>query len=469
MDAAPAGTRAATTRRVAYLEELRELARLGLPIMLAQVFQMGMGVLDAIMAGRLSAVDLAGVTLGGSLLWPFMVLASGVLMATTPLVSQMRGAGSVAGAGEIVRQGLWLALVAAVLLVVWLLAAPTVVLRFMDVDAASAEIAARYLAATAFGMPAVLCYFLLRYLCEGMGRTRPAMVIAGCALLLKVPLNYAFIYGEFGAPALGGAGCGVSFAILTWLELAAIFCIVAHRSFRETALFARFSLPDPAVLKRYLHIGGPIGLTAFMEVGVFSFVTVLIGVLGAAAVAAHQIALTINGLVWMVPMSFGVAASIRVGFNVGAGRYDMARQSAATAMAASVAYALFAMLPLLLLREPLTALYTHDADVQAVAMSLLLFVTAYQFADDTQVVAIGALRGYKDTRPALLIALASYWLLGLPVAAALGYGWLGLPALGVYGFWVGLALGLVLVAVAVSLRLYRLANDEGRIRALAAT
>ena len=189
------------------LVEFRALVRLGLPLMAAQIFQMGQGFVDAVMAGRLSSADLAGITLGGSLMFPTMMLLSGILMAATPIIAQLNGAGRVPEVGEIVRQGLWLALAAATALVLFLWNAGPIY-GWIGVDPLAAAIAVPYIRASCVGIPAIMCFFLFRYLCEGLGRTMPAMVIAGCALPLKVVLNYAFIYGELGAPELGGAGCG---------------------------------------------------------------------------------------------------------------------------------------------------------------------------------------------------------------------------------------------------------------------
>lgn len=224
------------------LVEFRALVRLGLPLMAAQIFQMGQGFVDAVMAGRLSSADLAGITLGGSLMFPTMMLLSGILMAATPIIAQLNGAGRVPEVGEIVRQGLWLALAAATALVLFLWNAGPIY-GWIGVDPLAAAIAVPYIRASCVGIPAIMCFFLFRYLCEGLGRTMPAMVIAGCALPLKVVLNYAFIYGELGAPELGGAGCGWSGAIVAWFELACIAFVVTRRFYGRANVFSSFSLP----------------------------------------------------------------------------------------------------------------------------------------------------------------------------------------------------------------------------------
>ena len=257
------------------LVELRELARLGLPLMAAQIFQMGQGFVDAVMAGRLSSEDLAGITLGGALMWPTMMLLAGILMAATPIIAQLNGAGRVAEVGEIVRQGFWLALAASAALVLFLWnAAP--LYGWVGVDPLATAIASPYIRASSFGMPAIMCFFLLRYQCEGLGRTMPAMVIAALALPLKIVLNYAFIYGALGAPRLGGAGCGWSLAIVAWFELACIAFVVTRPFYAQANVFTAFSVPSWHVIARFIRIALPSGVTIFFEDGIYSIITLLI-------------------------------------------------------------------------------------------------------------------------------------------------------------------------------------------------
>lgn len=447
------------------LVEFRALVRLGLPLMAAQIFQMGQGFVDAVMAGRLSSADLAGITLGGSLMFPTMMLLSGILMAATPIIAQLNGAGRVPEVGEIVRQGLWLALAAATALVLFLWNAGPIY-GWIGVDPLAAAIAVPYIRASCVGIPAIMCFFLFRYLCEGLGRTMPAMVIAGCALPLKVVLNYAFIYGELGAPELGGAGCGWSGAIVAWFELACIVFVVTRRFYKRANVFSSFSLPRWHVISRFIRIGLPIGATLFFEIGVYSIITLLIGQLGAKVVAAHQIAVNFNAVTFMIPLSLGMAAAIRVGYNVGANELARARTSAMVAMSAVCVYAAIAAVLLFVFRFQIAALYTHESDVLELAATILLFVAAYQFVDDTQVTAIGALRGYKDTRVPMFIALLGYWVIALPVAVSLGYGWLLVEPWGVFGYWTGLTLGLGSVAIMVCTRLFRISRDDNRVRIL---
>ncbi|TVS09061.1 MAG: MATE family efflux transporter [Gammaproteobacteria bacterium] len=437
--------------------ELNRLVRLGSPVVAAQMAQMGMAVVDTIMAGRASAHDLAGVALGGTIIWPSMILLMGVLMALTPTISRLHGAGRTAETGEVVRQGLWLAIATSAAVVLLVSQAGTAY-RLIGVDPDIIPLAEQYVRIASIGLPGVMFFNVFRYLCDGLGKTRPAMVVAFLALGLKVFLNWVFVFGNLGMPAMGGIGCAWSTAITMWFECLAILWVVSRARYRKrTGLFARFSMPDPQRIRELVRLGVPIGLTAFFEFAAFSMVTLLAARLGATAVAAQQIAFSINGVAFMIPLGLGMAASIRVGHELGAGRNDGARLAALVALGASMVWALIAAAVLVLGREAIIGFFTRDAEVAALGAQLLLFVALYQLVDDAQATAIGGLRGYKDTRTPMMIALGGYWGVALPIGAGLGLGWFGIQ-LGVYGFWIGLSLGLTVVAIAVVWRLNRLSQ-----------
>lgn len=447
--------------------ELGHLLRLAMPIVLTQLSQMGMGVADTIMAGRYGAADLAGVALGGNVFWPTLMLLGGVIMAVVPSVSQLHGGGRHGESGEVVRQAVWIALAGGLVLIAGYRSA-TAFYQLLGVDPAAIPIAADYLRALSWGTLPMLGYLTLRYLCEGMSWTLPAMLVAFAGLLLKVPLNYAFIYGFGPIPALGGQGCGWSSAIVMWLEFLILLLVATRSRIRTTGLFATFSKPDLRKIARLFKLGGPIGLTIFLEFSMFSMMTLLIGRLGVDAVAAHQIATSVGGLAFMIPMALGMAVAIRVGFNTGAGDLPAARRSGWIAIAVGFAFAAVAATVLLAWRGGIAGLYSHDPAVIAVAAELMIFVAVYQFVDDTQVTALGALRGFKDTRTPMIIALVAYWTVGLPVGVALGFGWLEWPGVnGVRGFWVGLSAGLSVAAVVLTARFAWLSRREDYVQRLA--
>jgi multidrug resistance protein, MATE family len=432
--------------------ELGVLLRLALPIVLTQLSQMGMGVADTIMAGRYSATDLAGVALGGNVFWPTIMLAAGVLMALVPSVSQLHGRDDASRAGEVARQAAWIGLAAGAGLFI-LYRNSQALFVFIGVDPDAVPIAVGYLSALSWGTLPLLGYFALRYLCEGMSWVLPAMLVAFLGLLMKIPLNYLFIHGGFGIPAMGGIGCGWASVVVMWLEFVVLAVVVLRSRMRVTGVFSRWSWPDGAEIVRQVKLGLPIGLGIFLEFSMFSLVTLLIGRLGVEAVAAHQIATNVGGMTFMIPMALGMAVAIRVGFNVGRGDLEAARRSGWVAIGVSLAFAALAAAILLIARGAIAGVYSTEAAVVMLAAELLVFVAVYQFVDDSQVTAIGALRGFKDTRTPMVIALIAYWAVGLPVGVALGFGWVDIPRFrGVPGFWVGLFAGLTVAAVVLTVR-----------------
>ena len=443
------------------------LFRLALPLVLTQLAQMGFGLADTIMAGRVSSVALAGVALGTVVFWPLMFLVAGIVMAITPTVSHLRGAGQLDVGGEIVRQAMWIALVGGIVLVV--------VFRNLDpfyhligVDPEALPVTRAYLLAMSWGVIPALFYYCLRYLCEGSGWTMPALLITASALLLKLPLNYWFIYGGFGVPAMGGEGCGWATVIALCYQLLGMLLVVRFSRLRQAGFFERFSSPDLRAIWRLVVLGVPIGLAIFLEFSLFSSLTLMIGRLGVESVAAHQIASNVGVLAFMVPYALGMAASIRVGENVGAGDLAGAQVSGWVALGTSLVFALVAALILVFGRDLIASWYSTEAAVVALAAQLMIFVAIYQPFDDLQATAMGVLRGFKDTRRPFLIAVMSYWLIAFPVSWTLGFGYFESLDYGVYGYWVGLIVGLAIAAAALLGRFYYLIRRPERVKALAA-
>ncbi|MFK7913567.1 MAG: MATE family efflux transporter, partial [Pseudomonadales bacterium] len=412
------------------------LVRLGWPMMATQFFIMATGFLDTVMAGRYSAVDLAGVHIAGNVMWPLFLLLTGITMALTPIISQLRGAGRVGDGGQRVRQGLWLSLLTGLLLALVLRNAAGFY-QWVGQEPEVIRVASGYLRAASWGIPAVVIYVTLRQVCEGLGNTLPPMFIAGSVLPLNAFLNYALIYGEFGFPELGGVGCGYATAVVFWLELLLMLWFVRRPFFRVLGTFERFEGPNLAAQWRIVQIGVPIGLSIFLEMAVFAVISLMIGQIGVVPLAAHSVAGNVNWLTYVLPMGLGAAAGIRVGYFVGQLDYAAARYSAVTAMKLALAYGVLVSALLVLFRWQLVALYTRDAAVIPTALGLVVFVAIYQIVDDANAVAIGALRGYKDTQAPMVFGLVGFWMLALPLGMALARGLFGLPELGVYGYWAG--------------------------------
>ncbi|MCE5363379.1 MATE family efflux transporter [Pseudomonas anguilliseptica] len=443
----------AQTRLQRVSTEFYSLLKLATPIIIAQLANTAMGFVDTVMAGRVSPQDLAAVALGNSIWVPVFLLMTGILLATTPKVAQRFGAGAHAEIGPLVRQALWLALAVgiAAALILW---NAEIILSLMNVDPALIEPAMGYLRAVACGFPAVALYHVLRCFSDGLGHTRPSMVIGLCGLALNIPLNYIFIYGKLGLPAMGGVGCGwATGLVMGFMFLSMLWWVKWAPFYQPSRIFSHFEWPQWAVLKRLLSVGLPIGIAVFAESSIFAVIALLIGGLGATVVAGHQIALNFSSMVFMIPYSLGMAATVRVGQALGRGEPREARFAAGVSMAAALGYACLSASLMLLLREQIAQIYTPDGAVIAVATTLLVYSALFQFSDAIQVTAAGALRGYQDTRVTMILTLFAYWGIGLPVGYVLGLtDWFGEPS-GPSGLWQGLVVGLTCAGGMLAVRL----------------
>lgn len=453
-------SRFARTRR-----ELRALLGLAAPIMIAQLSHSAMGFVDAVMAGRVSPRDLAAVALGNSIWIPVFLLMTGILLATTPKVAQRFGAGKHEEIGPLVRQALWLAAAVGLGAALLLVFGSEPVLRLMGVDDDLVRPSLGYLHGIAMGLPAVAFYHVLRCFSDGLGRTRPSMLIGIGGLLLNIPLNWVLIYGHLGFPALGGVGCGWASGTVMWFMLLVMLGWVSWAPvYKPARLFGRFDWPRREPIGRLLGIGLPIGIAVFAESSIFAVIALLIGGLGATVVAGHQIALNFSSVVFMIPYALGMAITVRVGQALGRGEPREARFSAGVGVGTALGYACLSASLMLLMREQIAALYSPDPAVIAVAATLLVYAALFQFSDGIQVSAVGALRGYQDTRITMLLTLFAYWGIGLPVGYALGLTeWLGTPS-GPSGLWQGLIAGLTVAALMLTLRLAHSARRHIRMQ-----
>ena len=429
-----------------FWQEARKTLVLALPILVAQVAQVGVGFVDTVMAGRVGAEDLAAVALGSNVFITVYVTFMGITVALNPILSQLFGAGKTAEVGEYGRQGLWFGLMLGILgmALLWLLIGP--VKGYLKLGDYVDQTFALYLFFIALGMPAAMVHRALHAYASSLNKPKPIMLVSLAALLLNIPLNYIFVYGKLGMPALGGAGCGVASALVFWFNAVVLWLYVARqRYFARFGLMSRFSWPDWVAQGQVLKLGIPIGLSFFLEVSLFTFIGLLIVRFGVAQVAAQQVVMSITALLYMLPQSIGTALGVRVGQYIGMGRMLRARYASGVGVCMGLAGAVLTALLLLTFRHELVAFYTRDTAVVALGATLLAFAAFFQLSDATQTIASYALRGYKLTKVPMLIHLFTFWGFGLGLGALLGlyFNW------GLYGFWTALIVALFGAAVAL--------------------
>lgn len=434
------------------LNELSAMGRLAWPVLVGLLANAGMGVVDVAMAGHASAQDLAGVALGVSIWHIITVTLIGLMIAINPLVAYHVGSGAVSRIPSTVRQGLWTALLMG-LLASGLTFSSVGLFDRLDIDPAVRAIAREFVQVVAFALPAFACFRALYGYCTSLGQTKPIMVVALLGLALSVVLNYALVFGHWGLPALGGVGCAWSNLISAWVSLIVLSLWIRYSPlFKSTSPFNRFERPRCAPILHMLRLGVPIGITYFAETSAFSLIALLVARFGATEVSAHQIALNFVSLVFMVPMSFGVAILTRVGHSLGAGNYQVARHRAWVGVGAGLGFGVLSAMCIAVFNQPIALLYTHDTAVAAQAAALLMLAAVFQLSDSTQVVVSNAIRAYKSTRTPMVIHLTAFWGFCLPLGCWLGLAPDFLPAppwgaMRAQGFWIALVVGLSVAAL----------------------
>ena len=413
---------------------------------------------NTIFAGRLGSEPLAGVAVGGSFYQMFWLLGLGVLMSISPIVAHAYGGSRDAEVGQRFRQGVWLALMLAVPLVI-ALACVKPLLGWFGTDARAIPHAAGYVYAMCFGMPAMLVFLAHRYTSEGIGWTRPVIYTAAVGLTVNIGGNFVLTLGHFGIESLGALGCGIATALANWAMLATMHLYQRrHAVYRRFGLFDRFEAPDRRAIGEILALGIPIAGSVVSEGALFAVAALLMSTLGTVTVAAHQVAISYASLMFMIPLSLHSATTIHVGHQVGRGDVVAGRYAGWSGIAMCGLVMALSSLVILAARGPIVAAYTTDAAVRGLAMWLLLFVAAFQIPDGLQVGTAGALRGFKDAHVPMALNFTAYWLVGFPAAW-----WFGIRQhFGPSGIWAGLIAGLVTCAMLLLLRYRKVSGMPSR-------
>ena len=427
--------------------ELVAMSRLALPVVLAQVGLMAMGVVDTLMVGRVSAIALAAVALGNLYFITIVIPASGTLMVLDPVVAQAVGARDGEGAARGVQRGVLLALVLGALTSLALLPARPM-LVILHQPPTLVPIATAYVLISILGVLPFLAFVVLRQSLQATGETRAMIAVIVVANLANALLNWVFVYGHLGSSAMGAPGSAWATVVSRWL-MALLLLGFGWRKLHPMLVPWRTETFHSAPLLAMLRLGIPIGLQQGLEFGAFAAIGVLMGVLGTREMAAHQIALNLASLTFMVPLGVGAAAAVRVGHAAGAGDGEAARESARAALVCGVGFMLCTGMVFLLFPDAIAALYTSEFAVASLAATLIPIAGVFQVFDGVQAVCCGVLRGLGDTHAPFYINLAGFWLVGFPVSIGLGFR----TTLGAVGLWWGFVAGLGAVAALLLLRM----------------
>ena len=436
--------------------EIRRTMHLAAPVIIGQVAVFSMNFVDTVMSGRLpnKEVALAALGIGGAVWSAMLMFVIGSLMIVQPTVAQLDGAGRKKEAAAQTRQALWIAFSLAVPFC-FLCYFSDPLLTAFRIDPVIVPVSAGYLRAVSWGAPGICLVFLLRFFSEGTGYTKPTMFYGVIGALLNIPLNYVLMFGKLGAPALGTVGCGYATSIVIWLQfLMLFFYIRMHRHYDPFELMSHIERPDWSVIRDLLKVGLPIAAAIMVEGSLFVGAALLIGRLGPVPAAAHLIAINFSALMFMIPIGLASAVSIRIGNALGREEPVAARYAGIIGFVIILFFQTISATAMFVFPGYIVNIYTDDAVVAPLAVGLLFYAAIFQYPDGLQMLAAGALRGYKDTRMPVLITIISFWIVGM----TLGYYLTFNREMGPAGMWIGMIAGLTVAAGLMLLRFQHTSN-----------
>lgn len=423
------------------------------PIFIGQLAATSMGVVDTVMAGAAGTIELSGVAIGSSIFWPSELFVVGMTLAIHPVIANLVGAKNLSLIPERMQIATVVCLAFSVMVGIVMVLIPFVYRLLPDVDAQMVSIGHGYLLAVGAAMPAYAMFNVLRTYWEGLGKTWPTLCFGCMALLLNIPLNYIFIFGHLGMPALGGMGCGVATALTMYLTVASMLLFVQkHKLFAAVRLYRRFYKVPVREYVTFAKYALPLGVAGMVETLCFSLVSLLLSPFGPVVVASHTIAMNVSGLLVIVPLALSSVASIEVGEAMGRNNWDLACRRAGSAVFLALSFYVFALLALLFGKELIASWYSNDVEILALAPVLMLYCAVFLLPDTLQLMAGGILRGFKDTRTIFIITVVAYWVIGMPIGFGLGYGYISGALEGAYGFWLGFICSLSCASVLLILR-----------------
>lgn len=432
-----------------------------LPLFMGQLAATSMGVVDTVMAGAAGTLELSGVAIGSSIFWPSELFVVGMALAIHPLIANLVGNGQLYKVALRMQVATVCTLACAAIIGVIIMLVPLVYRMFPSVDQDMVNIGQGYLIAVGLAMPGFAMFNVLRAYWEGLGKTGPTLMFGCMALVLNIPLNYIFIFGHLGMPALGGVGCGVATALSIYFTvIGMLFYVKKSPAFAKVRIYQKWEPMSWSQCWSFLKLSLPLGIAGMIETLCFSLVAIMLSPFGPVVVASHTIAMNVSGLLAIVPIALSSTASIEVGEAMGTNSWSHARKRALSSTSLAVAFYFIGASVLFFMGEQIAALYSDDADVLLLAPVLMMYCVVFFFPETLQVMAIGILRGLKDSRTIFLVTIVAYWIVGMPIGYSLGYGYLGDALEGAEGFWLGFIFSLTCASVLLGGRLLYLFIKE---------
>ena len=427
---------------------IKETIKLAIPVSIGQLGHIMLGVVDSFMVGKLGAEPLAAASLANGLFFLILVIGIGMSVAITALVAIAKGENDFEQCGIIVRQALLINIVFSIILTVLTYIAAQLVFYFNQ-QPEVATLTNSYLEILSISIIPFMLFQTYRQFNEGLSYTKPPMYIAILANFINIFGNWIFIYGNLGMPALGLDGAGyATLATRIFMGLAMMLFTIKSIKFKQYDPTLKFKKIDLEIIKKLVNLGFPTGLMYSMEVGAFAITAIIIGWFGSIELAAHQIAINLASISYMVVLGISAASTIRVGNFYGQKKISEVKLAGFSALFLGLLFMSFTGLLFITLNNYLPTLYINDPKVIKVASSLLIIAALFQLSDGAQAVGIGILRGLTDAKIPMFITFIAYWIVGIPVGLLLGFYF----HLEVIGVWLGLLVGLSIAAVSFLIR-----------------
>lgn len=435
---------------------LKETLKLAYPVAIGHLGHIMLGVVDSLMIGKVGAVPLAASSLVNSLLILILILGIGMSFAVTPLVAIRKGSDKHDECGVILRQALIVNIIYSVLLcgATYFLAD---IVDLLNQPEEVVVLAKSYMQILSFSIIPFLIFQTYRQFIEGLGNTKPAMYLNVIANVVNVFGNWLLIFGNWGFPRLGLDGAGyASLSTRVFLAAAMFIYVITSKKYKEYDPSLKFRGINFEVIKKIVRVGIPTGFQMFFEVGAFSFAAIMIGWLGTNQLAAHQIAISLASVTFMIILGISTAATIRVGNNFGRKDYVELRKSGSAALILGTVIMAFFGICFILFKDYLPLLYISDTEVISVASSLLVIAAFFQIFDGTQAVGLGILRGMVDVKIPMVMAFVAYWIISIPLGYILGFTF----EMGPEGVWISLSVGLIVASIFFTYRFYKNINKK---------
>ena len=438
-----------TFNLIKFSKEYGKFIKIGLPILGSQLVMYGMTTVDYIMAGYYSSDDLAGVGLAAAIYSPVYFLTAGAMFAISPIIAQHFGAKEYTQIKIKTRKFLWTGLVVGFIFYL-VLSNAGIVFHFLDTEEKIRSISLGYLSIVAFAAIPITLFQVFRGYSEGITQTRIVFILGLLGFLINIPLNYYFIFEL----DMGGVGCAYATTIVSWLGLMAFwFATLFLKHYKNIRIYGNFIWPDFKSSLELLKLGIPISFGIFVELSMFSGAALVISFFGANSLAAHTIAINLVGLLFMLPLSLGLASAIRVGNLIGEKNYTQANYASNFSLRFSLIVAITNFILIISMGSLLISIYTSDPNVSVIALTLLTYAAIFQVPDAIGYSAIGSLRGHKDTFSPMVNFIISYWFIAIPAGICLSFNDSDFLPTQAEGMWTGMIIGIVVSAILNTQRL----------------